>query len=351
MGMFLKVLKEEVVGTKIGETGYAFIVNEKGEIIISDSIKEGENGNINRENILNSDTFPHDTALKMVNRENGIEHFIMDGKEKIIAYHGLKTLPWSLAIIIDADEIISPALLLENNIIDLKESTLAIFDRDILWIAVIAGFILVFIITGVLSLTGQLATDITEPWEKLTIDAARISAGDLEHVLEVKTDDELEILVTALNSMITSIKSITANNERLEIASAEKTREAQVIQEANQNLQTILNMLPVGVGVMNTEDHTFLFTNKAFQAVFNCTSIDQILGHSAFEFMPVIQPDGRKTKEKLAEIFQKESTTFEMQCIKFGGNPFIARIHTIATNFKGVSASLGVIEDISAERK
>jgi len=351
MGMFLNVLKEVVVGTKIGETGYAFIVNEKGEMIISDNITKDEDGKIIRENILEGGTFPHETALKMINREKGIAHAIMDGKEKIIAYHGLTAVPWSLAIIIDADEIISPALALEDNIIDLKESTIAVFDRDIMWIAVIAAFILVFVITGVLSLTGQLATDITEPLEKLTIDAARISAGDLDHVLEVKTDDELEILVTALNSMITGIKTITAENERLEIASAEKTRETGIIQEANQNLQTILNMLPVGVGVMSTEDHTFLFTNKAFLDVFNCKTIDQILGHSAFEFMPVIQPDGKKTKEKLYEIFQQESTTTEMQCVKSGGNPFIARIHTINTDFKGVKGSLGVIEDTTAEKE
>jgi len=353
MGMFLNVLNEVVAGTKIGETGKAFIVNEKGEKIISDNItiNKDENGKLIWENILNSDSFPHETALKMLNREKGIAHAIMDGKEKIIAYHGLATVPWSLAVIIDADEIISPALLLEDNIIDLKESTIAIFDRDIMWIAVIAALILVFVITGVLSLTGQLATDITEPMEKITIDAARISAGDLDHVLEVKTGDELEILVAALNSMITGIKTITAENERLEIASAEKTRETELIQEANQNLQSILNMLPVGVGVMSTEDHTFLFSNKAFLEVFNCTSADQILGHSAFEFMPVIQPDGKKTKAKLSEIFQKESTNTEMQCVKFGGNPFIARVHTIATNFKGVNASLGVVEDATAEKE
>jgi len=353
MGMFLNVLKEVVAGTKIGETGNAFLVNEKGEIIISDSIniKKDENGKLIWENILNSDNFPHETALKMVNREKGIAHVIMDGKEKIIAYHGLATVPWSLAVIIDADEIISPALALEDNIIELKEATIGIFDRDIMWIAVIAVFILVFVIIGVLSLTGQLATDITEPLEKLTVDAARISAGDMDHVLEVKTDDELEILVTALNSMITSIKTITADNERLEIASAEKTRETEIIQEANQNLQTILNMLPVGVGVMSTEDHTFLFTNKAFLDVFNCTAIDQILGHSAFEYMPVIQPDGKKTRDLLYEIFLKESATTEMQCVKSGGNPFIARIHTINTDFKGVRGSLGVIEDTTAEKE
>jgi len=344
MGMLLNDLKEVVAETKIGENGYAFMVNEKGEMIISDSVG---NGNIN---ILNSGAFPRETVMKMVNRENGIEHIIMDGEEKIIAYHGLAVVPWSLAIVINAEEITSPSHTLEYNINELKESTLKNFDKDIMWIAVIAGVILIFIITGIMSLTGQLATDITEPLEKLTIDAARIGSGDLDHVLEAGTGDELDILATAFNSMITGIKNITAENKRLEITSAEKTREAQVIQETNQNLQSILNMLPVAVGVMSAEEHSFVFANKAFLNVFNCTSIDQILGHSGLEFMPVIQPDGGKTVEKLDEFFRKEAAVTELQCVKSGGDPFLARVHTIATNFQGVSASLGVIEDITAEK-
>jgi sigma-B regulation protein RsbU (phosphoserine phosphatase) len=350
MGMFLDVLKEVVIGTQTGKTGYAFMINEKGEMILSDSIKKDENGKIIRDNILDSDTFPHETALKMINRENGIEHVIIDGKEKIIAYHGLKTVPWSLAIIIDADEIILPALLLEDNVISLKESTLEDIDSDIKWIAVIAGFILIFIITGIMSLSGRLAMDITEPIEKLTVDAARIGAGDLEHVLDISTGDELELLATSFNSMIAGIKTISTEKERLEITSAEQIRETEIIQEANQNLQTILDMLPVGVRIMSMEDSSLLYANKAALDVFNCTSIDQIMGHSGFEFMPVLQPDGRKSADLVTEFLQKESITVEMQCIKLGGEPFIARIRSIATDFKGHHASLAIIKDLTAEK-
>jgi len=220
-----------------------------------------------------------------------------------------------------------------------------------MWIAVIAGVILIFIITGVMSLTGQLATDITEPIEKLTVDAVRIGTGDLEHVLEIKTGDELELLAASFNSMISGIKTIAAENERLEIASMERTHETWVIQEANKNLQTILNMLPVGIGVMGIEDGSLLFINKALLDVLSCTSIEQALGHSGFEFMPVIQPDGRKSADVVAEAFQKESATTEMQCVKSGGEPFIARIHSITTNFKGSRAAIAVVEDITAEKE
>jgi nitrogen fixation/metabolism regulation signal transduction histidine kinase len=317
------------------------MINEKGEMIISE-------GKTIRENILESDTFPRETAHKMINRENGIEHVMMDGKEKLIAYHGLTTVPWSIAVVIDAGEVISPALMLEDNIINLKKSTPAVFDKDIKWIAVIAGFILVFIITGVLSLTGQMAMDITEPIEKLTIDAARIGTGDLEHTLEVKTGDELELLATSFNSMISGIKTISAENERLKITSAEKTHETEIIQGANKNLQSILDMLPISVRIMNIDDYSMLYVNKALLDVFNCTSMDQMLGHNILEFMPVIQPNGRKTTDMLNEYLQKESVIGEMQYIKLGGDPFTARIHSIITAFNGIRAALTVIEDVPA---
>jgi len=351
LSMFLVVLREEVVGTNIGESGYAFIINEKGEMIISDSIEKDEYGRIIRENILESDTFPRETALKMINGENGIEHVVMDGKEKLIAYHRLNTVPWSLAIIIDSEEIISPALMLEENIISLKQSTLAAYSRDIGYLTMLMGIIVFLIIAGVMFFSVKLAGDITGPIEKLTQDAALIGAGNLDHNLEVKTGDELEILAESFNSMIAGIKTITADNERLEIASAEKTREAEIIQEANQNLQTILNMLPVGVGIMSMKDGTLLFANKVSLDIFNCTSIEQALGHRGSEFMPAIQPDGRKTADMVAELFQKDSVVVEIQCVKLSGEPFIARIHSIATNFKGQRSSLSVIEDTTVEKE
>jgi signal transduction histidine kinase/CheY-like chemotaxis protein/HPt (histidine-containing phosphotransfer) domain-containing protein/HAMP domain-containing protein len=351
MGTFLGVLSEEVVGTKIGNTGYGFIINQKGEMIISDSIKKDDDGNIIRENLLESGTFPRETALKMISGENGIEHFSMDGKEKLIAYHGLKTVPWSFAVIIDTDEIISPALALEDNIISLKNLALKALNDNIRLMQTLAGFILVILISWVVFYSRRLATDITAPVQKLTQDAAQIGAGDLEHILSIKTGDELETLADSFNSMIAGIKTITAEKERLEITSAEEIHKAQIMQEANENLQTILNMLPVGVRIMSAETGSLLFINKASLDVFNCTSEEQVLGHSGFEFMPEIQPDGRKTVDVALELFQKESVTAEMQCVKLGGEPFIARINSIIINYEGNRASLAVIEDMTAEKE
>jgi len=80
----------------------------------------------------------------------------------------------------------------------------------------------------------------------------------------------------------------------------------------------------------------------------NCASIEQVLGHSGFEFMPVIQPDGRKSADVVADIFKKESAVLEIQCVKSGGVPFTASIHSINTIFKGTRAAIAIIEDITA---
>ena len=220
MGTFLTTLSEDIVGTKIGKTGYAFMVDFKGDMIMSDNIKKDADGKIIRENILQSDTFPQETALKMVNGENGIEQISINGTEKFIAYHSLTTVPWSLAIVIDADEVISPVLVLEDNLTNLKQSSISTFYRQISLIAAFAGFILVIVLVGVAFYSGRLARKITMPIQKMTSDAALIGAGNLEHVLNVKTGDELERLSDSFNSMITGIKTITAEKERLEIANA-----------------------------------------------------------------------------------------------------------------------------------
>jgi len=277
MGTFLGVLSEEVVGTKIGESGLAFIINQKGEMIISDTIKKDENGKIIRENILESGTFPRETVQKMINGENGIEHVVMDGKEKLLAYHGLTTVPWSLAVIIDAEEVISPAIMLEDNIISLKKSTLATFAASILLIAVLAGIIIVFIIAGILYFSRRLARDLSEPLKKLTADATRIGAGDLDHVLEVKTDDELEILVAAFNSMIAGIKTITAEKERLEISNAEKIREDQLknrfLATMSHEIRTPINVILGIMEIQMQKEDNPPDTKEAFERIYESGSL------------------------------------------------------------------------------
>jgi len=216
MGSFLSTLQDVVVGAVIGESGYAFMINEKGEMIISDSIKKDADGKIIRENLLESGTFPRETAQRMIEGKSGIERIVLDGVEKFIAYCGLTTIPWSLAVVIDNDEVIAPALAIEENIIDLKQSALNSVGSVMLFIAILSGLVIILIILGTGAVTYRLAMSLTNPIFKLTQDAALIGSGELDHVLNVKTGDELEILADAFNTMIDNVKKISEEKDYAE---------------------------------------------------------------------------------------------------------------------------------------
>jgi len=213
MGSFLVTLNDIVASTVIGGSGYAFMINEKGEKIISSNTQTDADGKFVRENILNSKTFPQETAQRMIRGESGIERIFLEGTETFIAYHGLKNIPWSFAAVINVDEVISPALQIEKNIIELKQSTLNSIGRVILYIAIFTGYALLLVILAAGFISFRLAKSLTNPIFKLTEDAALIGSGNLDHTLDIKTGDELEILADSFNKMIENIKTISAEKD------------------------------------------------------------------------------------------------------------------------------------------
>ncbi|MDR2568985.1 MAG: response regulator [Oscillospiraceae bacterium] len=120
----------------------------------------------------------------------------------------------------------------------------------------------------------------------------------------------------------------------------------------HKQLELLLDMLPVGIRIMRVKDGALTYANEASLKVFNCDSFeDQVADKSGFKFMPEIQPDGRNTAELAADFFTKERTTIELQCLKLGGEPFIARISSCMIDYEGELSSLASIEDVTAERE
>jgi signal transduction histidine kinase/DNA-binding response OmpR family regulator len=134
--------------------------------------------------------------------------------------------------------------------------------------------------------------------------------------------------------------------------SQKKTEKIQVVSEAHKNLQRILEMIPVGIRILSLDNMALLYANKAALDIFNCSSFEeQVEKHNAFEFMPEFQPDGRSTAEIIKEFFLTDFGTVEMQCLRLGGQPFLAKITSCTIDYEGKKASLAVIEDMTAEKE
>lgn len=219
----METLTEEIIETKIGKTGYAVVINEYGETIISPNIKKEDDGKIIRRNLEDfKDPEFQKVTKKILAREIGVGQVLLDGHQTYMAYHPMETLPWSVVTVIIVDEVIAPAIANQEQIVSLTNTTIKSIDDSIkktstaIFIVVIIALIMV-ILSSIL-----LAERLTHPLSILTKGVRNISEGDLESVLEVTTKDEIGTLAYSFNVMtrnlknyITDLTNITAEKERI----------------------------------------------------------------------------------------------------------------------------------------
>ena len=121
--------------------------------------------------------------------------------------------------------------------------------------------------------------------------------------------------------------------------------------EEHKKLQMILDMLPVGIRIMRTGDGVLLYANEATLKMFGGNSFaEQGEGQPIEKFLPEFQPDGRRSTEVLYELVKESNLSVEIQCVKLNGEPLIARFTTCRINYQGERCSLGIVEDVTAEK-
>ena len=122
--------------------------------------------------------------------------------------------------------------------------------------------------------------------------------------------------------------------------------------EEHKRLQEILDMLPIGVRIMQTGDGTLLYANEAAVKIFRGESFDtQAFGQPSGTFLPEYQPDGRKSIDVYNEHIINATPIIEIQCTRIDGELFTARFTTCRINYQGELCSLGIVEDVTAEKE
>ena len=223
IGALMKNLNDEIISTKIGESGYTFVVNQAGNIIISPKIEKAADGSAISENILSSEN-PDIAKLisNMLNGEAGVAQVTYQGRQVYMACQPMKTLPWGVVSVIDVDEALLPVTEIQGSINSLTDSSISAIDRSIRT-AGIAILVVVFVVLlSVLTVSGYFTKRLTSPLARLTEGVKDISDGNLDAQLDIKTNDELQILSDAFNGMTGSLKryisdltSVTAEKERI----------------------------------------------------------------------------------------------------------------------------------------
>jgi sigma-B regulation protein RsbU (phosphoserine phosphatase) len=224
---------ENILNMRIGESGYAFLIDNKGEFLA--------HPNLNPENpgaFADEAADFADVLADMNDEESGLTQGNIGNTEYYIAYAPLATTGWSLGIAVEYDETISGALSMKENI-DAQAAEVKEQIRDTLssvmfrFIALTCVIIVIVLVISIL-----VSGSVTKPMLKLTKGVIEVGKGDLDKKVDISGGDEIGTLAACFNKMTDDLKQHIADLSKV---TAEKER---IGAELNVATQIQASMLP-----------------------------------------------------------------------------------------------------------
>jgi sigma-B regulation protein RsbU (phosphoserine phosphatase) len=237
----LSTVNADIINTQIGDQGYAMLIDDRGNVIARPGISAGEKGwdeSFEMENLLTSNNSAFAAvAQNMVAGQTGIARVPFSDGEKYVAYAPVKSVNWSVALVVPVDEVIAPAENTRGQIVNATSDTGVHLNQTMnsakgLFIAL---FVLLFVMVAGLSVL--FSQVITRPVAALKRGSEAIGAGDLGYRVEIHTGDEFEDLAHSFNTMAADLKE---HMDELERTTAEKERFAKELEIAKGIQQSFL---------------------------------------------------------------------------------------------------------------
>ncbi len=224
VGYYLETVNRTVLETSVGGKGYAFLLNEKGQVIVS-PMTEGETAVYEDRD---ADLRESDNAAlarlaqDMTAGGSGVSRLDLDGREVYLAYAPLEGLDWSFVTVMAVEDVIAPAVESERQILALTREVAGrqneAIRRTMIFFACMVFVVVLLLLPASVMMTRRL----TEPIIRLTEDARRIGGGNLDYRIHITTGDEIEDLGNAFNDMteqlqqyVDNLASVTAEKERI----------------------------------------------------------------------------------------------------------------------------------------
>ena len=221
-------------GVRIGKTGYAYVVNKEGKIIMHPDATM----------VNNATDYSHMAPVKAaVSGKTGWAQYESLGQTKLAGYSYVPSTGWGLIIQQPLDEAMEDVSAVRNT------------NSIILACTVLLAFVIIIALVGALF----------KPIALLTATARKVSEGDLTVQASVVSSDEIGTLASTFNTMLSHIRA----------------RE-EALQESRRQLADIINFLPDPTFVINL-DGKIIAWNLAIEEITGLKATD-VLGKGNYEY-------------------------------------------------------------------
>lgn len=226
-GIQMDDLSARMAETRIGQTGYLFMIQDDG-LILSHPEKE----KVMKANVVSDNT--GDQKLKeaienMTQGKQGITQGKWEGEQKYVAYVPVPGINWSIGAAIDTPEV-------------MRQVTMLTY--------VFAGVTIFFVFLAIIiaiKLTGRIA----KPIKKLDEAANQIAAGDLSIAeIHIHSKDELGSLAGAFKAMVSHLRGLVtqvqSRAEQVAASSEQLTASAQQSADASKQVAASIEEIAKG---------------------------------------------------------------------------------------------------------
>ena len=233
----LRTVMDHINRTKIGQTGYVYLVNQEGHILVHPDWKLVASG---------EEASQWAPVKAVMEQKTGWTEYEVNRQKKLAAYSYIHTIGWGLVV----EQPLNEALEYVNHVkrTGIVMSMLAALVASLLSI-IIAGM-MTKRITTIAALTDHLAT------------------GDMNASIKVTSKDEIGQLALAFNKMVVQLK-------------ASRTE----LRDSEEKYRSLVENSNVGVYRKTGNDNSFIeYANPALAKMFGFPSVEELLQTSAIHF-------------------------------------------------------------------
>ena len=301
---YLQSLAEQV---EIGESGFAFLLDNKGKVIYHPELEGGSE-------------VKEEFFKEMFGKGYGVINYKQNGEDKIMSFVTNDTTNWKIGGQLRYSEVTDTA----NPILMRTVLVVALF-------VVVGGVLIYFLIQSII-----------RPIKKLGDKAIHISKGNLSEPIEDVSNDEIGQLSKAMRTMQEMLRSMIANilhaSEKVSHHSEELTQSSNEVSQGTEQISITMEELATGAEeqankTSEISSNVEIFTNRLEEA----NEYGEGIQHSSKDMLKITE-EGSQLMDDSAEQMKKINYVFKET---------VQKVEGLAKKSQDISKLVVVIKDIA----